>query len=253
MLKSLITCSTLFCCWSVLSAQTTIADDPAGPRHKVEFGLTGSIDYCNRYLVNTTGDDLVDRFIEIYNDEDIASPGFSAGLALKIPLTLKSRFITGLRFSRSGYQTKCFDNLQWPSENNNGQWAPNDSAADISIQYIYRSYYLDLPLLFQVFTNAEKHKLFFTGGFSTNFFLKETTTSIWTENGDAEKTTVKNNGDYAFFNITPEISFGQEISLNKSTTLQIGPTFRYGLFPLQDSPIGIHLWSIGLNASCYFH
>jgi len=215
------------------------------------IGASASIDYCNRHLVNRTDEDDTDEVIDVYNNVDIATPGFSVGLALKKPLGSKINLLTGLKFSRSGYQTKCFDDWQWPLENEDGQWVPNNSSPDLSFKFIYRSYYIDLPILFQLYTNAEKQKWFFTGGLSPSFFLKETTTSVITENGDTRRNTDNRNYDYTFMNVTPEIGFGKQFSFSKST-FQLSSNFRYGLFPLRDTSIGIHLWSVGLNMIYYW-
>ncbi len=244
MVKPLFTFPLLLLCWSSLLAQQSVSSAPSDNKHKWSIGLTGSIDYCNRWLYDIEGSDFSQAYIRIFNESEIGKPGYTVGVAFAIPVNKSSVFNTGLLFANRGYQSKWDHNLNWPDSTQQNSIS--------GIKSITTIYHLDIPLVLQTYLNPSDNKWFLRYGLITNIFLRENYTQVVEENGQKQRTSHKETYDFNKLNISPEFGFGRQFILTQNMRLQIAPVFRYGIFTALDAPVATHLWSIGLNMVCYW-
>src|SRR5689334_1793346 len=103
----------------------------------------------------------------------------------------------------------------------------------------------------QTYLSPTDKKWFLTFGLTTNIFFKLTFTLVSEKNNQRDRDEIKDTYNFRKFNLSPEIGFGHEIKLNKTSNLQIAPVFRCGIFSTRDAPIAIHLWSLGVRMVCF--
>ncbi|HRI01471.1 MAG TPA: porin family protein [Saprospiraceae bacterium] len=176
------------------------------------------------------------------NNNELLKLGYSAGLNVCFRLKKSVDFETGIQYSNKGYQSKFKDAItQHPDPTN-----PTKE------KMIYNYHYLDVPLR-AIFTFGKQKIRFLTSvGLSTNFFIQETITSVAVYSARTEKKTSSTKFDYNKINISPMLSIGIDLTLNRLMNLRIEPTFRYGLLNIINAPVSAFLYSSGLNMSYNF-
>ena len=225
-------------------------DNGMPDKNKLQWGISTSLDYTNRILTNKSNDPTFDGFIDLHNKEEVGSFGYSMGVDLHLPLGKRTTVSSGLCFSRLGYQTRKRYDLHWPDEVKDGEYAPDTTRNDED-QLFYRYYYLGVPISLRIYLN-ESTPWFVSAGIATNFFLKATSTYIYTLNGETDISTMTFKEDIASINIIPEIGFGRKFQMSKHLQLQVAPVFRFGCIPIYADLIANNTWSAGLTMHLVF-
>ena len=236
----------LFCARIIsIHAQSVETFNPTVAKNKVHFGISASVDYNNRFLSTADTSEIYELIIRTRKHSEMWKPGYTIGAKVIFPVNQGLNIQTGLLLAQRGYRTP-FRESRWPSEEVNGEYVPNDSL-DSWTRLIFRTYTIDVPIIFQFNTNAENQKWFFAAGFSANIYFKETITFVEREDGSTTRETNKRTHDYNPFNLSPEISFERNFTSFNGTKVQIVPTARCNLFPMTNAPVRERLWSAGVN------
>jgi len=251
--------STLITAFMLIYSLTAFCQEPVSTAtvevKKLQIGVNISPDYCDRILINSSGNEDLASTIELFNDMETGKFSFTSGLNLNYKVNRKFGLETGIQYSNKGFAFRM-DDLFFGDQIDPRYGFVYDSISGpipSSIKYRYSFHYIDIPIKVFV-TLGEKRLKFVTGiGITTNILLKATQTYISEfENGDKERDTRKQPNDPNPINFSGTASAGVAYNLSNALEMRIEPTFRYGLLKLFDSEIASHLWNGGLNISCYY-
>lgn len=209
---------------------------------KVEFKkfalrIHGSPDYCYRTLsslTNTNGYTYREKI-------ELPMMGYTAGLDFSYFIKKQFGISLGVNFSQKGFRTGSI-----PAVDANG-----NSSGFAHIRYNYN--YIDVPVKANLILGKKNIRFIACVGVTPAFLLyQRTITEI--EHTDESKSTVKGKLNYIYnpFNFFLNGSVGIDYKLGEKMGIRIEPTYSYGLLETIGTPFSEHLWSAGLNASCYF-
>lgn len=241
-----------------LSGQPVI---PASTNTKADsrfyVGINFSPDYCYRILENNGGDNMIDKIIDLREENETPKYSFTTGLSVGYSFAKNFAIEAGLHYSNKGYMAKVeLSNLpqgDMVDPRYGFTYAPSEPGPE-KIKFVYNHIYLDMPI--RVIYNPGKHKLTFLGslGLTPSVFLTATQTSVFCYgNGDKKIST----DDLSYFEsedfmLSAIVSAGVNYRINERFRVAAEPTFRYGLTKITDSDIIAYLWSVGLSLGGYY-
>ncbi len=171
--------------------------------------------------------------------------GFTTGLNASYQLNQRISLETGLHYSNKGCQTETLDIVLFEP----------DPAAPNQAKYIYNLHFIDIPLKANVYFGSGKSRFFTSVGLTTNFYINETQTNIYTYAARTERETITTNRDLRKVNFSPSLSFGFDYQINAQNHIRFEPTVRCALLPLTNATPGNlpsgQLYNAGLNITYY--
>lgn len=244
----------LFFATMARSQDTTRTKAPV-PFARWQIGVGGSADHCYRTLSASGSDAFVSNVMDSRNDREEPTFGFSAGASARYDLTAHWGIELGAQYAKRGYASK-------PMELTFGDiidprygfiYETPDGPRPSRIRYIYNYHYVDVPLQ-AVFHAGHGRFRFMAGvGIAANILLKATSTGIMDfSDGSTTRHTAEQIQDYKTFDLSPLISLGADRRIGQHLSVQVVPTFRYGVLKIIDAPITAYLWSAGVNVGCYY-
>ncbi len=219
------------------------------------FGINVSGDYCYRDLVINESNSITEITVDSRNKNEIPRISYTGGLNVGYQISKNVGIETGIQYSEKGYARELEDLVYGDMiDPRLGFIYPESSTSPIeNIRINYRFNYLDIPL--KAVFKLGNRKLRFIGsiGVVTNVFLNEKRTIRYEyEDGRTSRKVSSTPNEYNSVNVSPTLSIGVDYKLSEKFNLRLEPTYRYGLMQIIDAPISAHLWSAGLNFSCYY-
>ncbi len=102
----------------------------------------------------------LDYLIEMRNEAESPSYGFSGGLNIAYQLSDKWSLKSGINYATRGYKSK-------------GEAIDSDGNVLLTFNSQHKYYYVDVPVLFHYFLRKGALRPVITAGFAVNFFIKE--------------------------------------------------------------------------------
>lgn len=232
-----------------LYGQETSTPTPTKGHDKLLIGINFSPDISYRMLSSNS----YPRLVSYRNSNEKPKFGYTTGLNVNYNFSKKIGIEIGAQYALKGYATTkkeldytvmLFDPSDFLNENGLLPTHYNDK---------FNFHTLDIPIR-AMFSFGKKKVQFVTSiGVTTNILLKATDVVIYTyEDGSTQGTGHDISENYHKLNITPTISAGIAYQLNDHLKLNVEPTFRYALTNSSDLPYSEHLYSAGLNITCYY-
>ncbi len=221
---------------------------------KIQIGVNFSPDYCFRTLKNNDGSSSSDFVLKWRNENETSKLGYTTGLKIIFNLNKNIGIGAGIQYSNKGYQINMQDLTYGSMVDPRTGFAYNTPGSKItSAKFIYNYYYIDVPLNVNFSFGKKKIRFVTSAGFSTNVFIKETTTSIFEyDNGAHDKNTQPTTYTYNTVNVSPFVSAGIDWRFSSRNNFRIEPTIRYGVLKIIKAPVTGYLWNAGLNISYFF-
>ena len=198
-------------------------------KSKIDLGYTFSPDYSYRFLKSNSNDQWI---VDNYDSLEFSKFGYALGINgvynLKPNLTISS----ALLFSNKGYQTKK-------------ELTPS------LINYISNYYYIDIPIKVSYYFFTEKFRLYLSGGFSTNVFLKHTL--ITKQDGSNEVFRLTDNSSISKINLALNSGIGFDVNLTDKWYFKMECLYKQSITPIGNTPIKKYLYSISPNLGFYVH
>ncbi len=172
--------------------------------------------------------------------------GYTTGLNACYQLNRRISLETGLQYSNKGCQTETIDIvLNEP-----------DPAVPNQAKYIYNLHFIDIPLKANLYYGSGKSRFFTSIGLTTNFYINETQTNIFTYPARRERESFITDADLRKVNFSPTLSFGFDYQINAQNHIRFEPTIRFALLNVTDGASLINLpsgklFNAGLNISYY--
>jgi hypothetical protein len=186
---------------------------------------------------------------------EIERPKFSqtAGVLFGYKITSGWSIESGFLYSNKGYKA-VFSNLSLgdPIEPRRG-FVYTSGPAITKSKMTDNFNYLDIPLRLVFSIGKGNTRFIYGAGVIANILLNANTISVITYSDGQTVRNKENEPYFKRFNFSPVISIGIEQQLNDNFTLRAEPTFRYGLLKIIEAPVTAHLWSGGLNFTCYYN
>jgi hypothetical protein len=214
---------------------------------KLRFGLFVSPDASFRSLVGNTGVNA--QIADARNAYEKIKLGFTAGGEAIYRLSDRISFTGGIQFSVKGYKTNVLA-LIYTVDPRTGFASVPDGEPN-SVQLIYNSRYIDLPLRVDYYFSRKKISPFITAGVSTNIFLNERIVAVkGYEDGSKKRTaTTAQNG---YHRVNPQVQLGGGIDVElKTGMLRVLPLARMSVLPVNSGSVNGYFYSLGLGIS-YF-
>ena len=189
---------------------------------KVDIGFNYSADYSYR---NLTAAESNRSIVEMYDSIEHGRYGSTFGLNGMYSFSDKISFSLGVLFSDKGEKTKVAVDAK-------------------NLSYINHYYYLDIPLKVNYF--VFKKQIYFTGGISSNLFLKSTIRDI-----DQNKT-VNTNLNSNKINMAYLGGIGINQQLSDSWSFKSEVLYRHSMRPIMDAPLNRYLYSVGISAGFFY-
>ena len=189
---------------------------------KMDIGFNYSADYSYR---NLTAAESNRSIVEMYDSIEQGRYGSTFGLNGIYSLSDKISLSLGVLFSDKGEKTKV-------------------ALVDKKLSYLNHYYYLDIPLKVNYF--VFKKQIYFTGGISSNLFLKSATRDI-----DQNKT-VNSNVTINKINMSYLGGIGINQQLSDSWYFKSEVLYRHSINPMMKAPINRYLYSVGISAGFFY-
>ena len=219
-------------------------DNAATKVRKFFISANFSPDYCYRTLIKndkSITDSAWTNAKSILDTIEVAKFGYTSGLVIGYQLKDFIGIETGIQYSNKGYKTVPIMTIyDW---NKPGALATN----------IFSHSYLDFPLRVNFTFFKKKVQVIASVGVVLNYIVQSSIKTI-PQTPTTDFNTQKNINHYDFkkINLSPTVSVGLKYKLNDRVSLRAEPTFRYGLFNMDDKDFaGRHLWNLGLNVGVY--
>jgi len=188
----------------------------------MDIGFTYSADYCYR---NLTASESNRSIVEMYDSIEHGRYGSTFGLNGIYSFSDKISLSLGVLFSDKGEKTKV-------------------SLVDKNLSYLNHYYYLDIPLKVNYF--VFKKQIYFTGGISSNLFLKSTIRDV-----DQNKT-VNTNLNSNKINMAYLGGIGINQQLSDSWSFKSEVLYRHSMRPIMNAPLNRYLYSVGISAGFFY-
>ena len=208
---------------------------------RVTFGIVCSPDYCYRLLNYHSSNGWLEC---LRNEEEIPTIGYTAGLGIKMDLTGKITFETGLYLSIKGEQNKK-DGLTWVTTG-------SDYPVKSRTRFHYK--YIDIPFKVQYFLGSKKIKSFVSAGFSATIFFFFITKVI-AAFSDGHKTSENSSIDagYRKFNLVAVAGVGIKYDVSQRIYITLEPVYRQFINTiLVDANAKEYPFSIGTNFGLFY-
>lgn len=225
-------------------------------RSQISVGLVFSPDYCFRTLHNNDGSSSSAMIIDLRNNDGEPIFGFTTGLDVFFKISKRIGFETGLQYSRQGYQIQKNDLFFGDPIDPRYGYAYDTSSSMIpsGVRFISNYNYLDVPLRIVLNFGNNRMRFITSAGLTTNILVSSGQISILKYKDSRDKRSKHEFlHDIKTVNVTATMSVGVEYSLNDKLYFRGEPTFRYGLFEINDDPITTFLWRAGLAFGCYYN
>ncbi len=210
---------------------------------RFQIGFSFSPDACYRTLKNTDGSESSDFVIDIRNDMETITFGYTSGVNFQYNLNRFLGLVLGIQYANKGYQDKKQDVVPPTSQ--------PDPSLPKQFKFIQNFKTLDLPVKLN-FTVGKNKFRFTTGiGAAANYLMKESQTSVMYYADRTTRNTGPSGFDYKKWNLSPFISVGIDYQIAQNMNLRVEPTVRYGIMQIIDAPVTGYLFSAGLNVSYY--
>lgn len=214
---------------------------------KFSIGINFSPDYSYRRLYL---EDDEFGFVEHRNETESPRFGFTTGLTASYHLNSRFALESGLQFSDKG------DKYEASKEDfyyGDGFYIEDDPAIPDNWKTISHYYYLGIPLKLNYYVLQKGVKLFFSAGFSTDFYVGNQLKTTWEFSDRTERDTNKmETEDFNKVNITGLAGFGIEADISKRVRFRFEPIFRYSFTPIIDATMKGYLYSIGANVALFY-
>lgn len=222
-------------------------DDSSIKEKRFFIGVNFSPDYSYRYISkNAKNWDCPDnelwKTIKEFEDSIyIPKFGYTAGINFGFQINEKLSAETGIQYSCKGYKTIPMLTIY--------DWNERPEKATNFVNY----YYFDFPLKINYTFLKKRIKIIVSTGAVINILFQSRTKTIpETPTTLFQTTTSISHYAYNKFNLSPFISAGLQYKINNKMFLRAEPTFRYGIFNIDDKSYeAVHLWSAGLNIGYY--
>ena len=209
------------------------------------LGAHFSLDACYRQKIDNPNDTIDLKYVlEFENKEQTFKQGYSVGINLDYTISERLALGMGLGFATRGWQWKNQDYMP-PFE------------GIVSSTNRYRDEFIDIPISISHFFGKGKTKFILGAGAEINIFLQSIIVNRYEyEDGHCKTTHEQTVIYYAEPNdlglsLLLKTGWLRECNMKR---IKVEPVFRYSLTPLfSDTPALVHLWSVGINLSCYFH
>ena len=189
---------------------------------KVDIGFNYSADYSYR---NLTAAESNRSIVEMYDSIEHGRYGSTFGLNGIYSLSDKISLSLGVLFSDKGEKTKV-------------------ALVDKNLSYLNHYYYLDIPVKVNYF--VFKKQIYFTGGISSNLFLKSAIRDI-----DQNKT-VNSNLTINKINMSYLGGIGINQQLSASWYFKSEVLYRHSMRPIMNAPLNRYLYSVGISAGLFY-
>ena len=189
---------------------------------KMDIGFNYSADYSYRNLTAAESDRSI---VEMYDSIEHGRYGSTFGLNGIYSFSDKISLSLGVLFSDKGEKTKV-------------------ALVDKNLSYLNHYYYLDIPLKVNYF--VFKKQIYFTGGISSNLFLKSTIRDI-----DQNKT-VNTNLNSNKINMSYLGGIGINQQLSDSWYFKSEVLYRHSINPMMKAPINRYLYSVGISVGFFY-
>ncbi len=218
-----------------LSAQETVA--PENSERKLNIGVTGSVEYCHRFIYadDTTG---IGAIFNYFRDHEIPDFGFSSGIALSYKINDHFSVEALPRYSMNRYRTKDLIFI-------------DVSGVQIGDGYItYSNKFVSVPIGVQYHRSSSK--LGFVCG---AYVVPEYAMGIWSRGhynlpstyDINDEPTKENLPELRSLMVSGMINAGVEYRTGK-LSLQALPQYKIGfLKQATDVPVNRRLWSAGVE------
>ena len=212
-----------------------------GDFKRVQLGISISPDMCFRTLENNDGGATIDAIVKLRNENETVKLGYTAGLNVCVTLNKFLSIESGIHYSNKGYQTKMMT------------LTPSQPTATLpnKAKTIDNFHCIDIPVKANFTLGKKKVRFITSAGVTTNFFIKETSTTVLYYSDRTERERNPSTVDFNNVNISPTLSVGIDYKINSRMNLRIEPTIRYGILKIIDTPVTGYLYSGGLNMSYY--
>jgi hypothetical protein len=236
----------LLCTAAVLSVLLLHAQEETTTK-KWRFGLFASPDLSFRSLAGNTG--INGQIADTRNGYEKIKLGFTAGAEAIYRLSDRISFTGGVQFSVKGDKTDVLT-LTYSVDPRTG-FASVPAGEPNTVQLIYNSRYIDLPLRVDYYFSRKKISPFITAGVSTNIFLNERIVAVkGYEDGSKKRTaTTAQNG---YHRVNPQVQLGGGIDMElKTGMLRMLPLARMSVLPVNSGSVNGYFYSVGLGIN-YF-
>jgi hypothetical protein len=205
-------------------------------------GLMGSLDYTNRTLDFTAGNEWV---AAMRDRNEIGNTGFTVYSQVRYKFSSRWRIEGGVGYINRSYKSK-FEDLHWTSD---------DAALPARSRTIHRFKYITLPLNinYSLYTH-NKIRLFATAGVATNIFLARRTKvqSTFTNGSNSDYAFSKRSG-YTTFTATARGGVGLDYQVMKRFTLRIEPYYQRTLRSITaDDTAKEYIYALGIATGMFY-
>ncbi|MCA6362733.1 MAG: PorT family protein [Bacteroidetes bacterium] len=236
----------LFCVAALLGAVLIHAQEETITK-KWRFGLFASPDLSFRSLAGNTGTSA--QIAGTRNRIETPKTAFTAGGEVLYRHSEKWSFTGGIQFSVKGDKTDVLT-LTYSADPRTG-FASVPAGEPNTVQLIYNSRYIDLPLRVDYYFSRKRIAPFISAGVSTNIFLNERTVVVKGYE-DGSKKRSGNTAQNGYHRVNPQVQLGGGIDVVLPTgILRVLPLARMSVLPVNSGSVDGYFYSVGLGLN-YF-
>lgn len=215
----------------------------SSPISRVLFGISASADLCFRVLETVPASSMTAT--APWSEEDQTTLGYTAGLKVQYNFTPHWGLGVGAQYADRGY---AFERVY--------HWILVDPVDPVVLggsNYRFDHRFIDIPvrLIFQ--TGGKRLRFTASLGVAGNVLLHVSMLSTFTyADGHVTRSRVDLGTGYREVNLSAIGSMGAVLQINALSSIQVEPTFRANLFPINEGANRPTLRSAGLELT-YFH
>lgn len=217
-------------------------------RKKINFGLSGSLGFAYRKLIQNKNKDGVNipKVIELRNDFEVKDKYTSFGLTFNYYFKKWISIGVDLNYNNFNYKTK--QEIFYPTI--------YDPTIPDKSQTFYQFGTIEMPIYVGYYYTIKKFNLFVNIGLGTHYLAKANSVyTNWYPNGDVKVKTIDKTYDTSFnhnlnnFYLSLNSKLGVDYSPLSYLSIRLSPELKYGITPINKDNINTKLFGYGLNLS----